>query len=163
MHAGQYRKQAAIPYISHPLAVCAKVLESGGDEDQAIAALLHDAVEDCGGLPTLDEIKRRYGDRVARIVLDCSDSVGEPKPPWEERKQAYLASLANKPKDSLLVALADKSHNAECIVRDLLEHGDEVWSRFTASREEVCAYYRALAETFARVLPAAQPSAFEIP
>ena len=93
LHAGQPRKDTAIPYVAHLLAVCSLVLEDGGDEDEAIAALLHDGPEDAGGHETLEEIRRRFGDRVADIVADCSDTFETPKPPWRERKEAYLAHL----------------------------------------------------------------------
>jgi len=112
LHRTQIRKATSIPYISHLLAVCAFVWEDGGDEAEAIAALLHDAVEDQGGLETLEAIRARFGDRVAGIVLACSDATDMPKPPWRERKQRYVNSLAHADKSVLRVTAADKLHNA---------------------------------------------------
>src|SRR5574338_1076604 len=108
LHRRQIRKGTRIPYIAHLLAVTALVVEDGGDEDQAIAALLHDSVEDQGGLATLEEIRQRFGERVAGIVLACSDSTTSPRPPWRERKENYLAHLKHAPPDALRVSLADK-------------------------------------------------------
>jgi (p)ppGpp synthase/HD superfamily hydrolase len=112
----QWRKGTSIPYISHLMTVAALVIEHGGDEDQAIAGLLHDAAEDQGGDRTLAEIRAKFGDQVANIVADCTDAWTEPKPPWRPRKEAYLKALPNKPAASLLVSLADKTHNAEAIL-----------------------------------------------
>ena len=123
LHRDQRRKGSDIAYTSHLLGVASIALEIGGDEDQAIAALLHDAVEDQGGLPRLAEIRQLYGDCVADIVWDCTDADTEPKPPWRARKEAYIASLSHKPADSLLVSLADKTHNARAILDDLVVHG----------------------------------------
>ncbi|MFO6447970.1 HD domain-containing protein [Erythrobacter sp. NE805] len=148
LHRHQTRKGNGIPYISHLLAVAAIALENGADEDQAIAALLHDAVEDQGGLPRLEEIRRRYGDDVAAMVADCTDSHEEPKPAWHPRKEAYIASLAHKPARSLAVSLADKTHNAAAINADLRAHGAAVWSRFTGGKGGTLWYYRALANAF---------------
>ena len=115
--------------------------------------MLHDAVEDCGGEERLADIRDRFGEGVAAIVADCTDSWTHPKPPWRERKEAYIASLATKPKTSLLVSLADKTHNARCIVADLEVVGDELWGRFSANRHEVVWYYSSLARCFATRLP----------
>lgn len=153
LHFAQVRKGTAIPYASHLLAVAALAIEAGANEDQAIAALLHDAVEDCGGHRQLAHIRLRFGDAVAAIVSDCTDAEVEPKPPWRDRKEAYLSALEGKPKESLLVSLADKTHNAEAIVHDLREHGDALWSRFTGGKDGSLWYYRALAEAFARAMP----------
>jgi (p)ppGpp synthase/HD superfamily hydrolase len=112
LHHSQCRKGTPIPYISHLMAVSALVLEAGGDEDLAIAALLHDAVEDQGGAPTLQIIRRMFGDRVANVVMECSDTDREPKPPWRERKERYLTHLLSASADALLVSMADKLHNA---------------------------------------------------
>ena len=131
LHRHQVRKGVDVPYISHLLAVCSLVIENGGSEDQAIAALLHDAAEDQGGAAMLSEIRARYGDAVAAIVADCTDAWEEPKPAWRERKERYLASLAAKPKTSLLVSLADKVHNARSILADHRAVGADVWTRFT--------------------------------
>lgn len=152
-HRTQVRKGADIPYIAHLLGVAALALEAGADEDVAIAALLHDAVEDQGGAIRLADIKSRFGDRVARMVSDCSDSDVEPKPPWRERKEAYLAGLEAKAPDSLLVSLADKTHNAGAILADLRAHGEGVWDRFTGGKEGTLWYYDALAQAFQRAVP----------
>ena len=152
LHRTQTRKGTAIPYISHLIAVSGIVLENGGDEDAAIGGLLHDAAEDQGGQPTLDLIRRMFGDAVAQIVHDCTDSWVEPKPDWRPRKEAYIASLAHKPQASLLVSLADKTHNARAILGDYREHGEALWSRFSSGRETLW-YYAALAQTFERLLP----------
>jgi (p)ppGpp synthase/HD superfamily hydrolase len=153
LHAGQVRKGTTVPYVAHLLGAASIALDNGADEDQAIAAILHDAVEDCGGAPVLAEIRSRFGERVAGIVADCTDSDGEPKPPWAERKRAYLAALEAKPSESLLVSLADKTHNAEAIVQDLREHGEPLWGRFTAGKEGSLWYYGELAGAFQRALP----------
>jgi (p)ppGpp synthase/HD superfamily hydrolase len=131
--------------------VTALVLENGGDEDQAIAAVLHDAVEDQGGLETLAEIQRRYGERVAQIVEGCSDAFEDPKPPWRLRKEAYLAHLLSASPDVRLVSLADKLHNARTILADLRQDGDTLWARFRGGREGSLWYYHSLVETFRRV------------
>lgn len=153
LHRDQRRKGVDIPYISHLLAVAALVTEHGGDEDQAIAALLHDAVEDQGGMPRADEIGARFGAGVRAIVLDCTDTALDPKPAWEARKRAYLATLEHKPDRSLLVSLADKLHNATAIRRDFDVCGATVWSRFTGGREGSLWYYRALSDVFMRRCP----------
>lgn len=153
LHRDQRRKGTTVPYISHLMAVAALVIEHGGDEDQAIAALLHDAAEDQGGLATLGDIERRFGAKVAEIVSDCSDACTEPKPEWRARKKAYLAKLSTKPKCSLLVSLADKVHNAEAILYDYRVLGDRLWARFTGGLKETRWYYRELAEFFVRAMP----------
>lgn len=153
LHRLQVRKGSAVPYISHLLAVAAIALENGADEDQAVAALLHDAVEDQGGLPRLEEIRARFGEGVAAIVADCTDAHEEPKPAWRARKEAYVASLATKPARSLAVSLADKTHNASAINADLRAHGAAVWERFTGGRDGSLWYYRALAEAFRKLAP----------
>ena len=153
LHREQRRKGTAIPYVAHLMAVSALVLEHGGNEDQAIGALLHDAAEDQGGQATLDDIRRRFGPEVARIVYDCTDSWEEPKPKWRERKEKYIASLPAKPVGSLLVSLADKVNNAEAILYDWRAMGDATWSRFNGGRDGTHWYYRSLAATYARLLP----------
>lgn len=124
------------------------VLEEGGDEDQAIAALLHDVVEDQGGQPMLDEVRARFGDRVAMIVEACSDTVTKPKPPWGARKQQYLDHLPTATPDVLLVSLADKLFNARAILTDYQRVGAKVWNRFSEGRDSQLWYYRSLADTF---------------
>lgn len=155
IHGAQLRKGTNIPYISHLISVAALTLEHDGNEDQAIAALLHDAVEDCGGAPRLTNIRHRFGDAVAQIVEDCTDSWVDPKPPWRERKEAYIASIAKKPKTSLLVSLADKTHNARCILSDLRTHGPALWNRFNSDRDQILWYYESLAEAFREYRPGA--------
>jgi GTP pyrophosphokinase len=148
VHAGQSRKGTTVPYVAHVLGVCALVLEDGGDEDEAIAALLHDAVEDGGGLPVLDEIRRRFGERVADIVWACSDTDETPKPPWKERKARYVAHVRAAGPDARRVSCADKLHNARSILRDYRLEGERLWDRFNAPPEEQLWYYRALVEAF---------------
>jgi (p)ppGpp synthase/HD superfamily hydrolase len=153
LHRRQWRKGTSIPYISHLMTVAALVIEHGGDEDQAIAGLLHDAAEDQGGNQRLAEIRAKYGDAVAGIVADCTDAWTEPKPPWRPRKEAYLKALPNKPAASLLVSLADKTHNAEAILFDYRVLGVPLWDRFNGGAEGTRWYYGALACCFAEVMP----------
>ena len=153
LHRNQWRKGTTIPYISHLLSVSALILENGGDEDQAIAGLLHDAVEDQGGSQTLAEIRVRFGDRVANIVAACSDSFENPKPAWIKRKTAYLEHLPRQPEDVLLVSLADKVHNCRCILADLGVEGDKVWRRFEGGKDGTLWYYRSLADVFRGACP----------
>jgi hypothetical protein len=148
LHVAQRRKGTEVPYVAHLLAVASLVLEDGGNEDEAIAAMLHDAVEDQGGPPTLRFIEQQFGRNVARIVDACSDTDVTPKPPWRERKEAYIAHLAHADRATLRVSLADKLHNAGAILFDLQVVGDELWSRFAAGRDEVLWYYGALADAF---------------
>ena len=148
VHARQLRKGTPVPYVSHILIVTGIVLENGGDEDEAIAALLHDAVEDQGGDARLADIRARFGDRVAGIVLGCSDTTVHPKPPWEERKRRYLAHLPSSPPSERLVSAADKLANARSIVADYREQGEDIWRRFNASREQILWYYRELVRAF---------------
>jgi (p)ppGpp synthase/HD superfamily hydrolase len=150
LHAAQLRKGTEIPYVSHLLGVCALVLEDGGDEHEAIASLLHDAGEDAGGRQTVDEIRRRFGDEIARIVEDTSDTLEIPKPPWRERKESYLAHLETASPAALRVSLADKLHNARAILRDYEQIGEEVWERFNATPDTVLWYHRSLADIFDR-------------
>jgi (p)ppGpp synthase/HD superfamily hydrolase len=153
LHAAQTRKGTLIPYVSHLMSVSALVIEHGGDEDQAIAALLHDAAEDQGGAETLEVIRQRFGDAVAQIVADCTDAWTEPKPPWRARKEAYVEKLPAKPMKSLLVSLADKTHNAEAILSDYQDLGDALWSRFTGGADGTRWYYRTLADFFGQTTP----------
>jgi len=153
LHQHQERKGNGVPYIAHLLGVCSLVLEAGGSENQAIAALLHDAVEDQGGRATLDEIRSRFGDEVAGIVDACSDSDTQPKPPWRERKEEYLKHLPNAPQQALLVSLADKLYNANSIWRDLQVTGDDTWKRFNGKKRGTRWYYHKLDETYRRIYP----------
>lgn len=147
-HAGQTRKATAVPYIAHLLSVAGLVLEAGGDEDLAIAALLHDVVEDCGGAPMLEEVRRSFGERVARVVQGCTDTDLDPKPPWRQRKEDYLKHLRTADYDIRLVSAADKLHNARSILADYREIGDSVWERFTGKRDGTLWYYRSLLDEF---------------
>jgi (p)ppGpp synthase/HD superfamily hydrolase len=153
LHGTQKRKGTSIPYISHLMIVSALVIENGGTEDQAIGALLHDAAEDQGGTKTLNEVRRRFGDVVAEIVSDCTDSWTEQKQDWQPRKEAYLAKLAAKPPRSLLVSLADKTHNAEAILFDYRVLGEALWDRFNDGVAGTRWYYRSLANIFTDVMP----------
>jgi (p)ppGpp synthase/HD superfamily hydrolase len=148
LHTNQVRKGARIPYVAHLLAVTALVLEDGGDEDQAIAALLHDAVEDQGGIETLDVIRRRFGVRVAHIVEGCSDSIESPKPPWRERKINYLRHLREADIDVMRVSLADKLHNAYSILCELQQNGDVIWEWCKGGKDGTLWYYRSLVAIF---------------
>jgi (p)ppGpp synthase/HD superfamily hydrolase len=143
-HRDQARKGTVLPYILHPMGVASLVLEAGGDEEQAIAALLHDVPEDCGGEPRLAEIREMFGARVEKIVRGCSDSLvadREDKAPWRERKQAHIDHIASADMDTLIVTAADKVHNGRAIATDLQAIGDQVWSRFNAPREDIIWYY----------------------
>lgn len=147
-HIDQTRKGTQIPYISHLMAVASLVFEHGGTEDQAVAALLHDAVEDQGGRETLQEIREAFGDQVAEIVDGCTDAYTKPKPPWKERKAAYLEKLRDAPDAVLLVSLADKVHNARSILLDLQLTGNRTWEKFTGKKSGTLWYYQSLANIF---------------
>jgi (p)ppGpp synthase/HD superfamily hydrolase len=152
LHAMQKRKGPDnIPYIAHLLSVAALVLEESGDEDVAIAALLHDAIEDQGGDPTRKQIRFLFGERVAKIVDGCTDAETTPKPPWRERKEKYIQHIRHAPREVRLVSLADKLHNARSILLDYRKNGEEVWDRFNpkaSNRETQLWYYRALVDAF---------------
>lgn len=143
-HRDQARKSTNLPYILHPMGVASLVLEAGGDEEQAIAALLHDVPEDCGGEARLTEILEMFGPRVEAMVRGCSDSLvveKEDKAPWRERKQAHIDHVATAHMDTLIVTAADKTHNGRAIATDLQTIGNQVWERFNASREDIIWYY----------------------
>lgn len=145
VHKNQLRKGTRVPYVSHLLAVASIVLDYGGDEDEAIAALLHDSVEDCSVDP--EQIRRRFGDKPANIVVACSDSLEKnpaKKPDWRPRKEAYLGHLKTAPSTVLLVSAADKLHNARSIVKDFLEVGHKVWARFKGGKDGSLWYYNSL-------------------
>lgn len=142
LHQCQLRKGTQIPYFAHLMSVSALVLEDGGDEDQAIAALFHDAVEDQGGLDTLESIQAQFGSRVAKLVEACSESWSIPKPPWKQRKLTYLSHLKDAPVDELRIAIADKLHNARSIASDLDRCGVKTWEKFNASKEDVLWFYQ---------------------
>jgi (p)ppGpp synthase/HD superfamily hydrolase len=152
-HAGQTRKQTAVPYLSHLMAVASLVLEAGGDEDMAIAALLHDVVEDCGGMPRLREIRKQFGVRVAKIVEGCTDSFGEPKAEWVERKKDYLREVKHADAETRLVSASDKLHNVRTILADYRRDGEKIWTRFSGKKEGTLWYYRALSDEYRRRNP----------
>lgn len=141
--ASKRRTNTDIPYLSHLLQVAAWVMERGGTEDQALAGLLHDYLEDIPGA-TREEVAERFGEPVGRMVAALSDSTGPNKPEWKERKAAYLERLKTEPPDVKLVSACDKLHNATCILRDLKATGNAVWNRFSAGRDETLWYYREL-------------------
>lgn len=148
VHRQQVRKGSQIPYFSHLLSCAALVMESGGDEDQTIAALLHDVAEDQGGNSRLVEIEALFGERVRRIVEGCSDTLESPKPPWRERKEKYLEHLMKADSDVLLVSLADKVHNLRTIYLDHQRLGDQVWDRFRGGKAGSLWYFRSLLDIF---------------
>jgi (p)ppGpp synthase/HD superfamily hydrolase len=150
IHAAQIRKCTERPYIGHLLGVASIVIEYGGDEDMAIAALLHDAVEDQGGLPRLREIQKKFGKRVAHIVDGCSDAYTEPKSPWLKRKRSYIARVADEDEDVRLVAAADKLSNARETLHEVRAHGDLVFERFAGKKAGTMWYYRELINVFRR-------------
>jgi (p)ppGpp synthase/HD superfamily hydrolase len=149
-HDGQTRKKSAVPYLSHLMAVASLVLEAGGDEDMAMAALLHDVVEDCGGMPRLREIRKQFGPRVAKIVEGCTDSFREPKPEWLERKKNYLRGVKHVNAETRLVSASDKLHNVRTILADYRQHGEGIWTRFNGKKEGTLWYYRALSGEYQR-------------
>lgn len=150
VHAGQTRKGTQVPYITHLMAVAAIVGEHGGSEDQVIAALLHDAPEDQGGLAQLETIRQKFGNSVADIVHSCSDTFDTPKPPWRARKEAYLRHLATAPEAALLVSAADKLHNARSLLADLHQHGEAVFERFNGKKDGTLWYYREITRALER-------------
>jgi (p)ppGpp synthase/HD superfamily hydrolase len=154
LHRGQIRKGSGVPYVAHLLGVTALALEFGADEDEAIAALLHDAIEDQGGAATRAEIRRRFGDRVTAIVDGCTDAEVIPKPPWRERKEAYLEHLKGAPPAVCRVSAADKLHNALAILRDYRAGGEPLWERFRGGKDGTLWYYRELVAVFDVVGPA---------
>jgi (p)ppGpp synthase/HD superfamily hydrolase len=148
LHARQTRKRTPVPYIAHLLSVTALVLEDGGGEDEAIAALLHDAVEDQGGRVILEEIRRRFGEEVARIVDGCTDAYTSPKPPWRERKEQYIVKLLAAPQDIFRVSLADKLHNARTTVSDLRIYGVDALDKFNGGKNGTIWYYQTLLQIY---------------
>lgn len=145
-HRHQLRKGTSIPYITHLLAVASLVGEHGGTEDEVIAGLLHDAIEDQGGASTRELIRERFGAHVCAIVDGCTDAEVLPKPPWRERKEAHLAQLTTASPSVWLVAAADKLHNIRCLIADLHANGNAVWSRFNGGKAGTLWYYRTLLE-----------------
>jgi (p)ppGpp synthase/HD superfamily hydrolase len=148
VHEGQLRKSTHVPYLGHLMGVASIVLDAGGTEDEVIAGLLHDAAEDQGGRARLEDIRRRFGDAVAAIVEDCTDSWSQPKEPWVERKQRYIEHARRLPPASLRVSAADKVHNAYAILRDLRNNGDSIWTRFNAGADDIISYYQSLVRAF---------------
>ncbi len=153
-HNGQIRKGTAIPYLAHLMGVCALVLEYGGDEDQAIAGLLHDVIEDCGEQHR-QAVRTQFGERVGAIVEGCTDGVPDDagnKAPWKQRKEAYLQHLSEAPLDTLLVSACDKLYNARAIVADLRVMGMAVFDKFTVPRDQTLWYYRELLKIFTTMI-----------
>jgi (p)ppGpp synthase/HD superfamily hydrolase len=148
IHGGQLRKKTRIPYIAHIIGVAAIAMEYGANETEAIAALLHDAVEDCGGAKRLRDIERKFGKKVARIVNGCTDTDRTPKPPWLERKKAYIAHVRHAPMPTKLVSASDKLHNVRAILMDYRKEGERLWSRFNAGKHGALWYYRSLVNAF---------------
>jgi len=148
LHSNQYRKGTTIPYFTHLVSVSNNVIENGGNTDEAIAGLLHDAVEDQGGEKTLKLIRKRFGNKVAKIVEECSDTKITPKPPWLERKKKYLSGMKKSTQSSLFVSLCDKLHNATCIVNDYQRIGRTLWKRFNAKPNQIVWYYSSLSKQF---------------
>jgi (p)ppGpp synthase/HD superfamily hydrolase len=148
VHGGQLRKKTQIPYIGHLLGVTAIAMEYGANETEAIAALLHDAVEDCGGAARQRDINDKFGEAVGEIVAGCTDSDETPKPPWRERKEKYIAHLATASASTRLVSAADKLHNTRAVLHNLREDGSEVWTRFKGGRAGTLWYYRSLVTAF---------------
>ncbi|MBD2250880.1 HD domain-containing protein [Nostoc parmelioides] len=144
LHAHQVRKGSGIPYVAHLLGVASIALEYGANEDEAIAALLHDAVEDQGGAETREEIRRRFGETVTAIVDGCTDADTMPKPPWKQRKEAYIAHISTASPSVLLVSAADKLHNARSILQDYRLVGESLWERFQGGKTGTLWYYRSL-------------------
>jgi len=148
IHAGQTRKGTEIPYVSHLLGVASIAMEHGADEEETIAALLHDAGEDAGGKGRIADVRGRFGDRVADLVLSCTDTLETPKPPWRQRKKAYIAHVSEASASARFVSACDKLHNARAILRDCRIHGQRIWSRFSGKKKGTLGYYRAWGEAF---------------
>ncbi len=153
IHSGQVRKKTNMPFIAHLLGVTGIVLEHIGNETEAIGALLHDAAEDAGGRKRLEDIRDRFGDAVADIVAGCTDSDVIPRPPWRERKEAYLDHLPEASPSVLLVSAADKLHNARALLRTYRDHGDKIFERYDDGKAGAIWYYRSLAQVFDSIRP----------
>jgi (p)ppGpp synthase/HD superfamily hydrolase len=148
LHRHQLRKDGRTPYIAHLLTVAALVLEDGGSEDEAIAALLHDSVEDQGGLETREKIRRDFGENVAEIVAGCTESETFPKPSWQERKSRYLQQIRTGSKAVQRVSLADKLHNARCLLLQLKQEGKAVWQQFHGGKSSTLKFYQSLLSSY---------------
>lgn len=145
-HRQQWRKVGNVPFLAHLLNVAGLVLDYGGDQEEAIAALLHDAAEDQGGLATLEEIRQRFGGRVADIVEMCTDTFEHPKPPWRQRKEQFLARLPAASPSVRLVCAADKIHNLRSLLRAYPSYGEQIWSFFRGGREGTLWYFRSIVQ-----------------
>lgn len=148
LHANQVRKGSGVPYITHLLGTASIALEYGANEEEAIAALLHDAIEDQGGAPTREEIRRRFGDTITAIVDGCTDSDTKLKPPWKERKQAYIAHIPTASDSVRLVSAADKLYNARSVLKDYRIMGEALWQRFAGGKDGTLWYYRSIVQAF---------------
>lgn len=148
LHCNQTRKKTGVPYIAHILGVTAIAMEYGANETEAIGALLHDTVEDCGGAERLRDIREKFGDEVAHIVDGCTDTDQTPKPPWLERKKAYIAHLKDSDSGTRLVSASDKLHNTRAILAELRRHGQSVFEKFAGKKEGTLWYYRTLVTAF---------------
>ena len=148
IHGGKLRKKTRVPYVAHILGVAAIAMEYGANETEAIAALLHDAVEDCGGAKRLRDIERKFGKDVARIVEGCTDTDRTPKPPWLERKKAYVGHVRHAAMPTKLVSASDKLHNVRAILMDYRKEGEKLWPRFNGGKQGALWYYRALVNAF---------------
>jgi len=151
LHAKQIRKGSEVPYIAHLLGVASIALEYGANEEEAIAALLHDAIEDQGGAAIRAEIQHRFGETVATIVQGCTDTDRTPKPPWRERKQAYIDHIIHASPSVRLVSAADKLYNEQSILKDYRQIGEDLWERFTGKKAGTLWYYRSLVHAFCKV------------
>lgn len=148
LHAEQSRKISGVPYMTHLMSVAALVLESGGSEEEAIAALLHDSIEDQGGKPTREDVRQRFGDTVVEIIDGCTEWDSLPKPPWQERKNRYLENLRHASASVRRVSLADKLHNARSLLIDSRIYGDIVWNHLKIGREKTLWFYQSLLEVY---------------
>jgi (p)ppGpp synthase/HD superfamily hydrolase len=148
LHADQRRKISGVPYITHLLSVAALVLEVGGNEDEAIAALLHDSIEDQGGKPTREDVRQRFGDTVVAIIDGCTEWDSLPKPPWQERKNRYLENLRHASASVRRVSLADKLHNARSLLIDSRIYGDDIWNHLKVGRERTLWFYQSLIQVY---------------
>ncbi len=151
LHGDQVRKVSGTPYVGHLLRVAGIVLEHGANEDEAIAALLHDAVEDQGGADARRQIRDRFGDTVALIVDGLSDTDQTPKPPWRARKEAYIASLETASKSVRLVSAADKLDNARSLLESHREHGESLWGKFQGGHDGTLWYHRSVVEVLKKL------------
>lgn len=152
IHAGQQRKGSSTPYLAHLLSVSALVLEDGGDETEAIAALLHDSLEDQPGRTSREEIRRRFGERVAQLVVACTDTPpdyqGGPKPPWRERKERYLKHIQEGAGGAIRIVMADKLHNARTMLADYRREGESLWKIFNAGKADQLWFYQSIVAAF---------------